>query len=57
MAEDRDARNPLDDARTLFETTLGRPIEPQAEAALSRRIAEGSYDAFALLVELIGAAG
>ena len=54
MAEDRDARNPLDDARTLFETTLGRPIEPQAEAALSRRIAEGSYDAFALLVELIG---
>lgn len=54
MAEDRDARNPLDDARTLFETTLGRPIEPEAEAALARRIAQGSYDAFALLVELIG---
>ena len=54
MAEDRDARNPLDDARTLFETTLGRPIEPEAEAALARRFAQGSYDAFALLVELIG---
>jgi ubiquinone/menaquinone biosynthesis C-methylase UbiE len=54
MADDRDAPDPLAAARTLFETTLGRPIEPQAEAALSRRIAAGSYDAFALLVELIG---
>lgn len=54
MAEDRDALEALAAARTLFETTLGRRIEPQAEAALARRIAEGNYDAFALLVELIG---
>ncbi len=54
MAEPHDALDSLAAARTLFETTLGRPIEPQAEAALSRRISEGSYDAFALLVELIG---
>lgn len=44
----------LADARTLFQTVLGRPLDAGAEASLAKRAADGVYNPFALLIELIG---
>jgi SAM-dependent methyltransferase len=50
----QDQAEAIGTARTLFETVLGRPIDPQAEASLTKRIAAGQHDPFALLMEVIG---
>jgi SAM-dependent methyltransferase len=44
----------LAEARVLFETALGRPLDQDAEAAIAARIAAGHFDGFALLIEVIG---
>lgn len=44
----------LAEARMLFETALGRPIDPDAERSLAKRVSGGQHDHFALLIELIG---